>query len=632
MAPPTRPGDDAGMTTIANTTLRVRLGGLLGEALEANRRGRLSTFIVDETSPAIALFAPALRARNAEGDWYGEHAGKWLVAAARAAARSGDDALRGRVLRVAHWLASVQEDDGYLGTYAPERRFMRPQPPAPETWDGAPALRTWDVWTHAYLVLGLLEVHRRFDDAASLEAARRIGLLCHAVFVDGGMDVTTLGNHFGLSATVLLEPALELHASTGDARFLALAQALHAQAESHPRSAIVARALEGADVSEIATGKAYQLLWNLVGIAKLHRATRQAHLLDAVLRLWARVRDSHLTPGGGPWGGVAHRSREVFNAPNAFDPNGYVETCSVLAWLQLNRVLLDITGDPRHAAEIERSAYNDLLGAQAPNGEDWCYYGFANGRRVHTTYWRCCKSSGAMALEELPESAASLGADGELAIHVHGPLEVAFDVAPGRPVRLRQATGYPYDGTLTLQLDADEPLHLALRLRVPDWAERATLSVAGAPAAPVDAQAGYVHVGRDWEPGDVVVLRLPMPPRLLHGALRNIQESRAPDGSPVAQQVLFHPYVALARGPLVYATGLLDGYKSTESLLLPQPPESAVSELGPAEGSDEPRLRLAPLRRAPIDFVPAFLADGRRDGGWRLTWMALAPDDLPDRA
>jgi DUF1680 family protein len=237
-----------------------------------------------------------------------------------------------------------------------------------------------------------------------------------------------------------------------------------------------------------------------------------------------------------------------------------------------------------------------------------------------------------MALEELPEAAASLDADGELAIHVHGPLEVAFDVAPGRPVRLRQATGYPYDVTLTLQLDADEALQLARRLRVPDWAERATLSVAGAPAAPVDAQAGYVHVERDWEPGDVVVLQLPMPPRLLHGALRNIQESRAPDGSPVAQQVLFHPYVALARGPLVYATGLLDGYKSTESLLLPQPPESAVSELGPAAGSDVPRLRLAPLRRAPIDFLPAFLADGRRDGGWRLTWMALAPDDLPDRA
>src|SRR5687767_837538 len=82
----------------------VRLGGLLGEALEANRRGRLSHFIVDETSPAIAIFAPQQRRQNHEGDWYGEHAGKWLIAAAKAAARSGDAGLRARLLRVADFL------------------------------------------------------------------------------------------------------------------------------------------------------------------------------------------------------------------------------------------------------------------------------------------------------------------------------------------------------------------------------------------------------------------------------------------------------------------------------------------------------------------------------------------------
>jgi uncharacterized protein len=73
-------------------TTDVHLGGPLGEALDANLQGRLTHFIVDETSPAIALFAPERRALNTEGDWYGEHAGKWLVAAAKAVARSGDPA------------------------------------------------------------------------------------------------------------------------------------------------------------------------------------------------------------------------------------------------------------------------------------------------------------------------------------------------------------------------------------------------------------------------------------------------------------------------------------------------------------------------------------------------------------
>ncbi len=64
----------------------------------------------------------------------------------------------------------------------------------------------------------------------------------------------------------------------------------------------------------------------------------------------------------------------MFNAPGAFSPHGYVETCSTLAWIQLNRELLASTGEARYAEEIERSAYNDLLAAQAPAGEDWCYY------------------------------------------------------------------------------------------------------------------------------------------------------------------------------------------------------------------------------------------------------------------
>ena len=102
---------------------RVQLGGLLGRALAVNQSGHLAQFITDETSKPIALFQPACVAHNHEGDWYGEHAGKWLCMAARAANRSGDPALATRVRRVADYLVSVQDTDGYLGTYAPARRF-----------------------------------------------------------------------------------------------------------------------------------------------------------------------------------------------------------------------------------------------------------------------------------------------------------------------------------------------------------------------------------------------------------------------------------------------------------------------------------------------------------------------------
>ena len=603
----------------------VALGGPLGDALTASRRGRLRHFITGADSPAIQLFLRAVALHNTEGDWYGEHAGKWLVAAARAAAREGDAQLAGQVHEVADFLVDQQEPDGYLGTYAPSHRFMVPQPPKPGSWDGAPSQRTWDIWTHSYLILGLLEAHRHFGNKRWLQAACRIGDLCHATLAH--IDITSLGNHHGLSATVLMDPACELFFATGQQRYLALAEQVLAQADAHAPLALLRKATQGKhgiDPAEIATGKAYQLAWNLVGLAKLHRATGRVELQQAVLNLWQAIRDHHLTLGGGPWGGVAHRSREVFNARGVFSPQGYVETCSTLAWIQLNRELLAITGDARHAEEIERSAYNDLLGALAPNGEDWCYYVFPNGRRVHTTVWRCCKSSGAMALEELPGLA--YGQDGQdgivLTVHLYGPGQAQFALGPAGSVQLEQQTRYPFDGKVCVRVSPNPPADFSLRLRGPAWAHGATLRVNDEPARPLEPGC-YTTLQRRWLPGDRVTLLMPMPVQLHRRSNRNVQESRAPDGSLVQQQVLDDPYVALTRGPLVYATGLIDGFKTQETVRLPTTPQTQWLQL--LSDNPLPVVRLSPEGRAPLDFTPYFATGGRADGSWRLTWLSLAP-------
>lgn len=604
----------------------MRFRGLLGDALDANLRGRLTHFIVDEHSPAIALFAPEWRDQNREGDWYGEHAGKWLVAAAKAAARSGDAVLRAQVLRVADYLVSIQEDDGYLGTYAADRRFMCAQPPKPASWDGAPSVRTWDIWTHAYLILGLLEVHRQFSASNCLQAARRIGDLCWRTLTDGGIDITELGNHHGLSATVLMDPATELYFATGESRYLQLAERVLQQADSHRELALLAQALAGTDVSAIATGKAYQLAWNLVGLAKLHRATGNADYRRAVEQAWISIRTHHLTLGGGPWGGVGHRSREVFNPAGVFSPYGYVETCSSLAWIQLNRELLAISGEARYAQEIERTAYNDLLGAQAPDGEDWCYYVFPNGRRVHTTYWRCCKSSGAMALEELPALACTQSTDGSIAVNIYAPGETCFTRADGSELRLTQHTAYPYPDDICLRITGAQMMRFALKLRIPSWAEDAALTINGEQARVALTPGHYAVLDRDWHDGDELVAHFPMRPRLHRAVIRNVQESHAPDGSQVRQAVLHLEYAAVTCGPLVYATGLIDGFKLEETLRLPAAPVSKWLTLQPTQADGVPCIALDPGYRAPLLFTPYFSTGGRADGGWRLSWLSLAPE------
>lgn len=606
--------------------MMVRLQGILGDALDANHRGRLAKFIVDETSPAIAIFAPEHAHANHGGDWYGEHAGKWLFAAAKAASRADDAALSAQVKRIADYLVGLQEADGYLGNYAPERRFMRKQPPKPLSWDGAPALRTWDIWTHSYLILGLLEAHRHLGDASYLEAACRIGDLCLRTLTSGGIDITDLGNHHGMSATVLMDPALELHFATGEQRFLDLALRILEQAEGNPRLALLTQALAGADAAEIATGKAYQLIWNLLALAKLHRATGDATHLRAVVNLWRNIRDHHLTLGGGPWGGVAQRSREIFNPATVFSPYGYVETCSTLAWIQLNRELLAITGEAAYAEEIERSAYNDLLGAQAPDGENWCYYSFPNGRRVHTTYWRCCKSSGAMALEELPSIAYSTVADG-VRVNLLGASHAILNVPDVGAVRVEQRTTYPFDGEVVIHVAPERTATFVVHVRIPQWAAGASIRVKGASITTSAPAAAFFPIYREWREGDVITLSLPMRPQVHVRTQSSTQESRAPDDSPVRQEVLHFDYLALTRGPLVYATGLIDGYKIEETLRVPLPIASAWLETLPAtDAAQGPDVRIAPLGRPPLVFSPYYRAGGRRDRTWRLTWMPLAPE------
>ncbi len=600
---------------------RIELKGLLGRALAANHDGRLKRFVVDETSPAIALFEPAEVAKNREGDWYGEHAGKWLYAASKAAARTGDATLAANVRRVADYLVSRQQPDGYLGTYAPERRFMRKQLPPQRTWDGAPSKRTWDIWTHSYLILGLLEVHRHFADVRYLDAARKIGDLCWTAFTEGGIDVTHLGNHHGMSATILLDPAVELYSATGERRYLDLAKLIVEQAERRPELKLLTRALDGADASEIATGKAYQLAWNLVGLAKLHRATGEGRFLDAVIRVWESIRNHHLTIGGGPWGGVAHRSREAFNPPGVFSPYGYVETCSTFAWIQLNRELLLTTGEARYAEEIERSAYNDLLGAQAPNGEDWNYYSFPNGARVFTTYWRCCKSSGAMALEELPSIAYRATGEDEITVALYGEGEAELALASGGRVRLEQSTHYPFDGEVRIRVNPQTPSRLRIRVRVPQWATAARIRI-NEVALTESLEAGaFVTLDREWRTGDEIALSFPMTPLLHRKTHRNVQESVVPDGSAVRQEVLRFDYVAITRGPLVYATGLIDGFKMEETIRLGEVPRLDMAE---APGCEGPAIRMNLEGRPPLVFHPYYEAGGREDGAWRLTWLQSA--------
>ncbi len=598
---------------------QVQWAGPLGAALTANHDGRLLHFIDAPSSPAIVLFSPEVAAKNVSGDWYGEHAGKWLYAASRAAFRLHDPVLEKNVRTVADYLVHVQQPDGYLGTYAPERRFDQKE---------AIGKRTWDIWVESYLILGLLEVNKYFPDPHYKQAAQRIGDLCLATLTEKKFNITDLGNHFGLSATVLLDPMAELYLATGDNRYLEGARLILQQADHRPEVELLKRALAGADIATIGDGKAYQLCWNYVGLAKLYHATGDAQYLQALEKVWTSLHDYHLTLGGGPWGGVHLSSRELFNPAAVFSPEGYVETCSTMSWIQLNRELLAATGNARYAEEIETTAYNDLLSAAAPDGENWCYYSFPNGERIQTTYWRCCKSSGAVAVEELPSLAYSVVGRSGIAVNIYGPNEARLEL-DGSKIHISQETQYPFAGRVNLSVTPDHAGEFSLYLRIPSWTKAATMQVNSEAAAPTGAaKNGYIQISRRWNPGDRVTINFPMLPQLVFRDNRSVQEAVLPDGKSTAQEVFREDFVAVKYGPLAYATTLVDGFKSSETIRLPQNPQSALSVDSNGSDPSSPKVTLTLGYRAPLVFTPLYQAGGRENGSWHITWLRLASRDL----
>ena len=76
----------------------------------------------------------------------------------------------------------------------------------------------------------------------------------------------------------------------------------------------------------------------------------------------------------------------------------------------------------------------------------------------------------------------------------------------------------------------------------------------------------------------------------------------------------------------MYATTLIDGFKTEETLRLPTDGEATLLQvIAPETGSEAPTVQLNLGYRAPLSFVPYYEAGGRNDGTWRLTWMQLAP-------
>ncbi len=582
----------------------VAVKGLLGESIALSENGRLRSLPEWNNGQLIKMFSAAARQKNATTDWYGEHGGKWLYAATLASVRTGNPALKALLFKTADYLVSNQEADGYLGNYSKQLRITNDT--------SKQHRRSWDVWALSYMTLGLLQLNEYYPNSKYLDAAKKIGELFLKTFGDGSKDLTNYGTRYGISATIALEPVVELYKKTGDNRYLDFAKLIVKEIEQRDGLRLIAAGLNNRDMETVADGKAYQIIWMLLGVVKFYSVTGNPDYLKSVQNAWQNIHDYHLTIGGGPWGGIG-KHKECFNAKEFWQPYGFVETCSTMSWIQLNKELLRITGEARYAQEIDKSTYNSLLGAQFANGEDWSYHSFTNGRKHVANYNDCCPSSGMLALEELSPMIYSRKQNG-IAVNLY--TESAAIVSMDKnEVHISQKTSYPGDGKITLVVSPTKKSSFPLFIRIPAWARNTTITVNGRAVNGADKKPNeFYTLNNNWEKETVVEIYFPMPLRVVEKQEFAIAPQNTTDIYRVG-------WVAIMRGPLVYsAKGLINGIDREKNVAIS--PKNLVAHF-----KELPSKTYAPAYELKVDgiktlvFVPYYEADDRKEGNWRLTFL-----------
>jgi hypothetical protein len=468
----------------------VRIGGWLGARIDANVSHRL---LVVDTDALLEGY----RHRPGSQPWIGEHVGKWIHAATLAWLYSGDPALRRKLDSVVASLISTQEPDGYLGTYAPGKRF------------GLYEDADWDVWCHKYNLIGLLTYYRYTGEPSALAAARRMGDLLCATF-PAKRSILDAGTHMGMAATSVLSPMVDLYRLTGEPRYLDFTRYILSAYEEKGGPDIVRALLAGRSVDRVANGKAYEMLSNLVGLAELYQVTGDPRLLKADQNAWNDIVQNRLYVTG------TASVRERFSNDHEL-PNGEAahlgETCVTTTWIQLNGALLAATGESKYADQIERSLYNHIAAAQQPGDGDWCYYTPLEGVRHYDKEITCCHSSGPRALALAPTFAYLQSGD-VLCVNTLETSSGRFRVG-GEAVEISEQSGFPYEGRTTLTVRAPGGASFGLRVRAPAWAE--PIRAEGA-----ESQGGWISFPRRaWRDGEEVHVTFNLGSRMLRGDYTN---------------------------------------------------------------------------------------------------------------
>jgi hypothetical protein len=225
------------------------------------------------------------------------------------------------------------------------------------------------------------------------------------------------------------------------------------------------------------------------------------------------------------------------------------ELCAVVEFMYSLELLFSAFGDPRFADRLERVAFNALPAAVAP--DMWSHQYDQQVNQVQCTInpehgwttngpesnlfglepnYGCCTSNMHQGWPKFVAHLWMKTADEGLVATSWAPCRVDARLRDV-PVTVQVDTDYPFRDTVRLIVTPSAPVRFPLLLRVPAWADEATVRVGAEREQPM-ARGTLHRIDREWTGRTELTLRFPM---------RATISTR------------YNEAVAVERGPLVYA-------------------------------------------------------------------------------
>jgi DUF1680 family protein len=390
---------------------------------------------------------------------------------------------------------------------------------------------------------------------------------------------------------------------------------------------------------ETIEGHAVRATLMCTGLAALAPVNGRDEYYQAATRLWHNMvsRRIYITGGIGAIYGTESFGRD-YQLPN----KGYLETCAAIAAGFFHRNMNLAFGDARYADELERALYNGALCGIAQSGDQYSYINPLEFERGHSRWaWHGCPCCPPMFLKIMGAMPGYIYAQDASGVYVNlfvgsqAKLTVAGDA-----LVVRQATKYPWEGTVEIAVEPTKPTTFALHVRIPGWCRAPAADDLYQPTTPppddafvvkingqavdrLTAERGYVTLSRAWQPGDRVEVVMAMPVRRVKAR---------PEVEDCAGRV------ALTRGPLVYAIETTAEDPAAASIFLPPDAPLAPVYRGDLlggvcvlEGDFQARFAASPeARPAKIAAIPYFAYGNRGPSALRVWIPESREQAVPD--